>query len=104
MFGCSAASDAMSLYPMDHYNEQPDAARGFRMKVRVNLTKKQANTANVVPTLNIHELSSSSMDSSRSNTSDDSESVVCVVTQSHFRDSKGRFLFASCTFVRLDDL
>eukprot|EP01102_Stenamoeba_stenopodia_P016963 TRINITY_DN600_c0_g1_i3.p1 TRINITY_DN600_c0_g1~~TRINITY_DN600_c0_g1_i3.p1 ORF type:complete len:586 (+),score=115.46 TRINITY_DN600_c0_g1_i3:277-2034(+) len=105
MFGCSAASDAMSLYPMDHYNEQPDAARGFRMKVRVNLTKRQANNANVVPTLNIlHDSPSSNSDNSKPPATDDSESAVCVVTQSHFRDTKGRFLFASCTFVRLDDL
>lgn len=103
-FGCSAAADAMSLIES---NGTENRCRGFRMKVRVNLTKQQADRADVVPTviLNNHNsnASSSSTHSENSNEASD-QSVTCVVTQSHFRDFKGRFLFASCTFVRIDDL
>jgi len=75
------------------------------MKVRVNTTKRHANQANVVPILSSFLCDPNEVpNTKRIENDDDDESPVCVVTQSHFRDKKGRLLFASCTFVRLDDL
>eukprot|EP01102_Stenamoeba_stenopodia_P003932 TRINITY_DN14064_c0_g1_i2.p1 TRINITY_DN14064_c0_g1~~TRINITY_DN14064_c0_g1_i2.p1 ORF type:complete len:506 (-),score=92.59 TRINITY_DN14064_c0_g1_i2:180-1697(-) len=98
-FGCSAAADAMSFYPVD-----ADAARGFRMKVRVNISKKHADQANVVPTLSIARDIPNTDEDRQSSLYNNSDNAICVVTQSYFRDKQGRFEFASCTFVRIDDI
>jgi hypothetical protein len=75
-------------------------SRGFRMKVRVRTSRRQQafrKDAFAIPTIR-----SSSSSSSSPNGEDDG--VVCIVTQSQFHDTNGRILFATLSFVRVDDI
>eukprot|EP01102_Stenamoeba_stenopodia_P014198 TRINITY_DN4689_c0_g2_i1.p1 TRINITY_DN4689_c0_g2~~TRINITY_DN4689_c0_g2_i1.p1 ORF type:complete len:590 (+),score=97.37 TRINITY_DN4689_c0_g2_i1:287-2056(+) len=105
-FSCNAAMDAMSLYPLDFYSSKDDpptqVARGFRTKVRLSLTKQSCN-ANIVPLIK-NMANCSLADKKKSKKEMEDDYVVCLVTQSQYRDANKRFLFASCTFNRIDDL
>lgn len=77
-------------------------SRGFRMKVRVKSSNRQQAIRKdpfAVPTIRNPSLP----EATPQQRSDDG--VVCIVTQSQFIDqNSGRFIFATCSFVRVDDV